>query len=860
MTRQIERNVEGGITADLNHKVLARRGDPIAITEQFCSKIKSLGFPFRGGPEEKEIRNRFDAARKGMIGAPSYAVMGVNLQEDSELGVLDTKRKEILGKLIEEGGEGLLFLTNSLSVLNGPTPSDTKLKCTPESKASDAEAVGLAASEAIQKTREYAGRLNNTIHPKKLNLESQRAELDELVKIAPGAVGEALNYSHPAAASLVCGSLSRLQQEDAIQDFKDGAVMWGSMVVGVATVLATRGATLPVVMAAYGVSAAAGAGAAIYSWDESGEAKALADIYREAAIAQGGDPNLLNMSKEEFLRFKEQRFNAVLSGAFSAFEFANLFAVGAKSGKSMAQINAEIERIAANPSEKGNWFKQGAKNLAADAVINTALSTAANAYTLNEFKIDPSQVVMGMLISASVRRLGKVVSPEDVGVMKTDLDRLQKNFRSSYGRDPTAEELMAAYERVNLKEVEIVSNKSSSSPKGSDATKFQYREDGTIIGVTDRNRAKTASEVLARDLPPEQAAALQKAHEIGRNQIGKDGGSAGLGNYTQTQIRQKAEILKNAGFSDAEIRMLMEKGLAGDELGRVSFGDFDAASSYQPGRAVSVRRSGGAGYTNAVISKVNPDGTYVVEWYEGGQHLQKSGVPPSMIGDYMAVEAGHIARGQEVSIPTAGGVSNGRVLEVMMNGRVRVEVVRNGKSTYHEIPTSVVMDPIPVPSSPRVGFGDTQPNPDPKPSLMDRMKKVFGGSSKNPKEQPPIQEKPKVAAQPESNKKSPTISDPNKREWNSKKGDDYVSRGGAVVRVDFESPALNRVVNDAVATIEQVTGIKAGGDMPLTDAQRKQVYEAWLNHVVPKIEDPDRTPGVYSNKRDQIISIRLILE
>lgn len=842
MTREIERNVQGMMVSDINHKILGKREDPAAIGDQLCSKIKSLGFPFRGGKEEKQIRDRFDATRRGMIGAPSYATAGLNLQEDTEIGALADKRKEILGKLVEEGGDGLLFLTGGLSTLDGPIPVDTKLKCSNRSKAEDSAIVSVAANEAIQKTRDFAGILNNTIHPGKLDLESQRAELDQLVKLAPGAVGEALNYSHPAAASLVCGSLSRLQNEDNLQDLKDGAVMWGSMIVGVVSVIATRGASLPIVMAGAGASAAAGVGAAIYSWDESGEAAALANLYREAAIAQGGDPNLLGMSQDEFLRFKEHRFNAVLSGAFSALEIANLVAAGAKAGKNMAEINAEIERIAANPAEKGNWFKQGAKTLAKDALINTAISSAANGYIMGDFTPDPTQVAMGMLIGASVRRLGKPIPSDEVGLMKTDLEQIQKDFKKAFGRTPNPDELMAAYETSHFKEAEVIAEREPSKPSENRVRAPTPKEDGTLLGVTDQNRSSVASTVLGRELPANQGKALQDAHEVGRGEIGKDGTPAGKGNYTQAQIRKKAEILKSAGYTDAEIRSLMEKGLAGDERGGVSFGDFDAASGFQPGRAISVRRSGGSGYTNAVISKVKPDGTYVVEWYEGGQHLQKDGVSASMLGDYMPVESGHIALGQGVSVPTAAGVSNGRVLEMLPNGRIKVEVTQNGRVSVLEVPTSQVMDPLP-----ESAFSKPAEKPSGKPdekklSLVDRMKKLLGGSSK-PVEAPKPVESPRV--QP---------SDPNQRDWYSKKGDDYVSRGGALVKVDYDSPALNRVVNDAVATIEQVTGIKAGGDAPLTDAQRKQIYEAWLKHVVPKIEDPNKTSGIYGDSRDRIIA------
>ena len=66
--------------------------------------------------------------------------------------------------------------------------------------------------------------------------------------------------------------------------------------------------------------------------------------------------------------------------------------------------------------------------------------------------------------------------------------------------------------------------------------------------------------------------AIEKAHQVGKGQKGKDGKPAGVtigkdgsvtGNFTPAQIRKKREILKEAGFKDAEIRQLMDSGAVG---------------------------------------------------------------------------------------------------------------------------------------------------------------------------------------------------------------------------------------------------------------------------------------------------------
>ena len=68
-------------------------------------------------------------------------------------------------------------------------------------------------------------------------------------------------------------------------------------------------------------------------------------------------------------------------------------------------------------------------------------------------------------------------------------------------------------------------------------------------------RITEAEKLLGRELKPEQRKALIDAHEIGAGSKGK---------YTQAEITEKARILKEAGFTEAERRQLMQNGLAGE--------------------------------------------------------------------------------------------------------------------------------------------------------------------------------------------------------------------------------------------------------------------------------------------------------
>ena len=77
-----------------------------------------------------------------------------------------------------------------------------------------------------------------------------------------------------------------------------------------------------------------------------------------------------------------------------------------------------------------------------------------------------------------------------------------------------------------------------------------------------------AEEVLGTKLSSSQKRAIEEAYLVGQGERGKNGALAGIGNYTEDQLRRKTEILKKAGFSKKQRRTLVEKGIVGDDLVR----------------------------------------------------------------------------------------------------------------------------------------------------------------------------------------------------------------------------------------------------------------------------------------------------
>ncbi len=79
-------------------------------------------------------------------------------------------------------------------------------------------------------------------------------------------------------------------------------------------------------------------------------------------------------------------------------------------------------------------------------------------------------------------------------------------------------------------------------------------------------KAQEALGIPLRSLTQEQKEAILKAHRVGRGEPGKNGKTASVGNYTKKQLREKARILAQAGFSKNLSRDLIRKGVVGDRM------------------------------------------------------------------------------------------------------------------------------------------------------------------------------------------------------------------------------------------------------------------------------------------------------
>ena len=182
-----------------------------------------------------------------------------------------------------------------------------------------------------------------------------------------------------------------------------------------------------------------------------------------------------------------------------------------------------------------------------------------------------SKVISTMYPSDDARRFfqKQVIAPESTNKSAGELvgnvvkNYYQKQVTAPESTNKSAGELVGnVVKKYYQKEVTAPesTNKSAGELVGNVVKNYYQKE---VTGSPQVDRIGLGEFALSRKLTPQQASALQQAHLVGKGQIGKDGTPARIGNYTSTQLRDKIKILRDAGFSRAERRKLVEEGVVG---------------------------------------------------------------------------------------------------------------------------------------------------------------------------------------------------------------------------------------------------------------------------------------------------------
>ena len=238
--------------------------------------------------------------------------------------------------------------------------------------------------------------------------------------------------------------------------------------------------------------------------------------------------------------------------------------------------------------------------------------------------------------------------------------------------------------------------------------------------------------LLGRPIKSRERDAIIEAHGIGKREVGEDGTPARMGNYTQAQLRRKAQILKESGLSQADIQSLMERwNLDLSEVESIKLleivGDLFTQSSSsanandllnlpvgvpvsdarlrsslakpkQPvvpilGNQVAVPHGEG-GLINGEISNILPDGRLQVVFKDVNGNVLEREVNSDQLLKPLSTGLHHIQVGSEVSAPKINGdISKGRIKSIKGDQALVTWQENNNSTTERWVPLQSLNKP-----------------------------------------------------------------------------------------------------------------------------------------------------------------------
>ena len=304
-------------------------------------------------------------------------------------------------------------------------------------------------------------------------------------------------------------------------------------------------------------------------------------------------------------------------------------------------------------------------------------------------------------VKAIVRTNDKAVLDAETAKVQAALGRYEQSLAREAGAVRAQHAEQFAKRQAEIAQLESGAARQTSS-KGASVAEVVVKRPNELPAT-----AAKAEKALARELSDAEKRAVQASHEVGAGEVGRNGKTAGLGNYTDVQLRGKSEILRDAGFSVAERRTLMKNGVVGYDTTGTAAGGVSRSVKGVVGEDVMVPRSNG-GWSAGRITAQLEDGRVRVD-FDGAfkniepHRLEASPWPredawinhnPARVAEANPVR-GEV--GERVMVPrTAGGTTPGIISERLADGRVVVRFEDKMKVVDPQNLTPHVQAPTPT--------------------------------------------------------------------------------------------------------------------------------------------------------------------
>lgn len=271
---------------------------------------------------------------------------------------LKEKNREAIAKTILAQDLGVLFLTNSINLLDkNQEPLGTKLNCDPKNIKQDSIYVVGAIEEAQLNVEAYISRVNKKIVSSKFNLQGTNSTLEYFVQTNQAATIEAAS-SFPQGIGWILKSIAELDQDVSLRKKTDAIVSWGGAIVGIGLTITGIGAPEGVAVLITSIGVVKGIGTGTYFFVRSEAEKEFAKEIR--FVKQGsGIVNEDNL-KYHFDNYKKLKITYIKDFGASAVSFITIhrFALQASGGDIAKSHNILTKAIDVVKTQRDKSFEK----------------------------------------------------------------------------------------------------------------------------------------------------------------------------------------------------------------------------------------------------------------------------------------------------------------------------------------------------------------------------------------------------------------------------------------------------------------------------------------------------------------------
>lgn len=287
------------------------------VVSSFCSDLEANGYRWMEEEQKPKIDPKYEV----------YTAVRDNTYVDMShiRAQMLAFRLSALRKAVYNHDLGVLFLTNSLSLMNKANTEvfGTVLGCKPETLTADASRVKGAIEEARQNVEVYLKRVNEKLRGSTFSMKYASEALEYLVQTNVSATAEAV-MTFPQGMNHVMNAVLELDKDVKRRKRIDKAVAWGGTVIGVALVVTGIGAPEGVAVLLTVASMTKGAISGVYHLARAQQEK---KFYKELSVARRGlgtsfylDGNL----SQHYSDFRDLRTQYLVDFAGAIYSFGKL--------------------------------------------------------------------------------------------------------------------------------------------------------------------------------------------------------------------------------------------------------------------------------------------------------------------------------------------------------------------------------------------------------------------------------------------------------------------------------------------------------------------------------------------------------